>query len=194
MSYEIAKGIKIDNKKKKIFIRSTSNNVYPKPYSKWEYLKNEPDLEIKKRRLFYDLVSGNINLRICENINMKYAIERFKNYCYENTIDISLIYDLAHKEGELNNIEKYYKIFEEFYNEKYDGKYFLISDIGKIIKINNRGFLYNKDLNIKESECKSYKKLYCDRSRLSKNTIEKYNIRIEKYEKIKEYNDGDLIL
>ena len=50
MSYEIAKSIDIDNKNKKIFLRSSSNNIYPKEYSRWEYMKEEPNLEIKKRK------------------------------------------------------------------------------------------------------------------------------------------------
>ena len=36
MSYEIVKSIKIDKENKKVFLKSSSNNVYPKTYSKWE--------------------------------------------------------------------------------------------------------------------------------------------------------------
>ena len=56
MSYEIAKGIRIDKKNKKIFIRSSSNNIYPKYYSSWEFMKNEPDLEKRSVNFFIILL------------------------------------------------------------------------------------------------------------------------------------------
>jgi len=36
MSYEIVKGVKIDELSKKVWIKGSSNNVYPKTYEYWE--------------------------------------------------------------------------------------------------------------------------------------------------------------
>ena len=44
MSYEIIKGIKVDNKNKKIFLRSSSNNVTPNPDGEEETTSGKSDV------------------------------------------------------------------------------------------------------------------------------------------------------
>jgi len=64
MSYAIVKSIKIDKKNKKVYVTSTSNNVYPKIYRKWEntYLTEifkESDIISVIKEILYDYYSGN---------------------------------------------------------------------------------------------------------------------------------------
>lgn len=188
MSYEIIKGIKVDNKNKKIFLRSSSNNVTPKTYSRWEFMQNEYDLEIKKRQLFFSIITGSSTLRICDNKNWRYASCKFNDYCKENNISVDEIWDLYHKDGNLENIEKYYKKFEEFLNEKHKGLYYLNSNQGLIIGLTHKGFFYSNQERPKEKYCSDYKTTYIKRSKLSEDTIKKYDITINRFEKIKEAN------
>lgn len=191
MSYEIIKGIKVDNKRNKLFLRSSSNNVYPKDYPRWEYMPNEKDLEAKKRSLFYNIISGLASLRICDNKNWRYASCRFFDYCNENGIDLDDIYNLYRNNGiDSSEANKYYKIFENFVNEKYKGLYYLSSDVGKITKISHRGFLYTLSKEPNESDCMDYKTAYINRRKLSDETINKYHITINKFEKVKENTVG----
>ncbi len=194
MSYEIAKGIRVDKKNNKIFLRSSSNNIYPKYYSSWEFMKSEPDLEKKKRELFYGIIGGSINLRICDNKNWKYGAYRFFDYCDENNISTSYIWELPRNGGSMDSIEEYYKIFEGFVNEKYKGLYYLNSNVGRIINVNNRGFTYtNSDIRL-DKYSYDYKTAYLKRAKLSRETIEKYEIEIQKYEKVREVKaEGDLL-
>lgn len=186
VSYEVVKGIRVDKKNNKIFLRSSSNNVYPKYYDSWEFMKNEPDLEKKKRELFYNIINGSINLRICDNKNWKYGTYRFFDYCNENNISISYIWELPRDGGSMDSIEEYYKVFEKFVNEKHEGLYYLDSNIGKIINVNNRGFNYtNYDLKLNKYSY-DYKTAYLKRAKLGQETIEKYEIEIKKFEKVRE--------
>lgn len=191
MSYEIAKSIRIDNKNKKIFLRSSSNNIYPKEYPEWEYMKEEPDLEIKKRNLFYSILKGSLSLQICNNIDWKYASLKFFEYCKENDISSSELYDLSYKKDSQNELEKYYKIFEKFIEEKHDGLYYIDSDIGIIPKINKRSFKYTKFKMPSNEFCFNYKKAYINLKKLSDETIKKYNIKIKEYEKEKSEDIGE---
>lgn len=186
MSYEIIKGIKVDNKNKKIFLRSSPNNISPKTYSKWEYMKNESDLELKKRYLFYSIITGSSTLRICDNKNWKYASCKFNEYCNKNNISSDDIWDCYHKDGNIKNIESYYKVFEEFLNENHKGLYYLNSNRGLIVGLTHRGFFYSSYDKPKEKYCYDYKTAYIKRSKLSEETINNYEITINRYEKIKE--------
>lgn len=191
MSYEIAKSIRIDNENKKIFLRSSSNNIYPKKYPEWEYMKEEPDLEIKKRNLFQSILSGSLSLRMCNNTDWRYATIKFFEYCKDNDISSSKIYDLFYKEDNKKELEKYYKIFEAFLEEKYIGLYYIDSDIGIITKVNNRSFRYTNLRTLSNEFCFSYKKTYINLKKISDIAIEKYNIKIKKYVKEKSEDVGE---
>lgn len=194
MSYEIAKGIRVDKKNNKIFIRSSSNNIYPKYYSSWEFMKNEPDLEKKKRELFYHIIGGSMNLKICDNKNWKYGAYRFFDYCDENNISTSDIWELPRNGGSMDSIEEYYKVFEEFVNEKHEGLYYLNSNVGKVLNVNNRGFTYTNSNPRMDKYSYDYKSAYLKRAKLSRETIERYEIKIQKFEKIREIKaEGDLL-
>ncbi len=183
MSYEIVKNIsrKKDNR---IFITSACNNVWPRTFSKWEYLSDEKyDIEKTKNRdlcLFHDIIGGNLHLSGSVNEKWRYAENKFYEYCRNNNISTSSLWELPYQEG--NSIEvlrPYYEVFENYLEENKEGKYYLKSDLGYITKVNEKSFNYTFGIN--ENMCKNFKKIYNDFCKLSNNSIKNYNIRIEEY-------------
>lgn len=187
MSYEIVKNIsrKKDNR---IFITSACNNVWPRTFSEWEYLSEEKyDEERTKNRevcLFHDIIGGNFHLSGSVNEKWRYAENKFYEYCRNNNISTSDLWSLPYQEG--NTIEvlrPYYEVFESYLEEKKIGKYYLKSDLGYITRVNEKSFNYT--FGIDEKMCKDFKKIYNDFCKLSKSSIDKYNIKIEEYKLVK---------
>ena len=99
MSYEIVKNISRRKKDNKIFITSASSNVCPKNYSRWEFMSNEKDSEIKELYLFHGIIGGSYQLSESVNVNWKYAENKFHEYCENNNISTSDIWELAYKDN-----------------------------------------------------------------------------------------------
>ena len=66
MSYEIVKSISHRKKDNKIFITSASNNVWPKTYSRWEFMPDkaysEDDTRNRELHLFRGIIGGSYQL------------------------------------------------------------------------------------------------------------------------------------
>lgn len=184
MSYEIVKSI--SKKKDKIFITSASNNVSPKTYSKWEFmpdsLHNKEKVSNKKLYLFHGIIGGSYKLNKSVNENWIYAENKFYEYCRENNISTSYIWELPYlNDGDIKTLKPYYEIFKKYYEEKIDGKYYLSSSLGQIIKVNETNFKYVPFISNISKECKSYKKAYNDYCNISEQSREKYNIEVKEY-------------
>ena len=141
MSYEIVKSI--SKKKDKIFITSASNNVSPKTYSKWEFmpdsLHNKEKVSNKELYLFHGIIGGSYKLNKSVNENWIYAENKFYEYCRENNISTSYIWELPYlNDGDIKTLKPYHEIFKKYYEEKIDGKYYLSSSLGQIIKVMKR--------------------------------------------------------
>jgi hypothetical protein len=144
MSYEIVKSITI-TKDNKIFICSTSNNVQPKDYEKWEYKQNIYSLGL-------DLDSGNLQpLLSCNKGKWRYFKQEIQNYLLDYVTEYeknnaSLSY-LEFQEKIIN--DKEYKIFIDLLiKTKYTPKKYLLTyNSDNLIYVNlKRGqFRYNVD-------------------------------------------------
>ena len=190
MSYEIVKNISHDKKNNKIFITSASNNLWPRTYSRWEFM---PDKEGNKNKnkelyLFHGIIGGSYQLSGSVNENWKYAENKFYEYCKNNNIDIYDLLDLPYKNKNEFNIEvlkPYYEIFKKYLEEKKEGKYYLDSNVGIIIKINKNNFKSTYNIDESKKYSKSFKKAFNDLCKFSPRTREQYNISIKEYEKNK---------
>lgn len=194
MSYEIIKGLKLDRKNKKIFVRSSSNNVYPKLFERTEFMPKCKNFEEKQLAFFHGMLGGSYNLRICDNTNWRYAEIKFYEYCRRNEIDTSKLWEQYYEDKNYNYLKKYYDIFMDYVNEKHEGKYYLDSNIGNIINITAKGFLYSKNIPDDKKRIYDYKKAYIKRNNLSKKTIKDYEISIRRFSRIKQYDEEDLVL
>lgn len=189
MSYEIVKSIsrKKDNR---IFITSASNNIWPRTYSKWEYMPNEKcsDEELKNKELylFHGILGNSYQLSNNVNKNWNYALNKFYEYCNQNKIDTYDLWDLRYKDG-IEALKPYYDVFNNFYKERINGKFYLYSNIGYINKVNNKSFGYNSIFN-QDEYCKDYKTIYNDYCKISKYNKDYYKIGICKFEKDNTHN------
>lgn len=186
MSYEIVKSISHRKKDNKIFITSASNNVWPRSYYKWEFLPNEINIEgkIKNKELylFRDIIGG--SLQLSGSVNEKWK------YCNENGIDTYDLWDLPYKEGNTIEVLKpYYEVFKEFLDEKKEGKYYLNSSLGYILKVNKNNFEYSPYVPNIDKYCKNFKKIYNDFSNITKENRERFNIEIKELSLEKDNND-----
>lgn len=188
MSYEIVKSISHKKKDNRIFITSASNNVWPRNYSRWEYMPNEKcndeDNRNKMLHLFHGIIGGSLQLSGSVGYKWRYAENKFREYCKNNNISTSEIWELPYKEEKynINILKPYYDIFETFLTEdNIKGNFYLKSNLGYITKITSKGFEYNPywlDIN----KCyKDYKNIYNDYCKLPDDSIKKYNIKIEEY-------------
>ena len=192
MSYEIVKNISLRKKDNKIFITSASNNVYPKYYSKWEFMPDRANNqnENKELHLFRGIIGGSYQLSGSVNENWKYADNKFREYCENNNISTTEIWELAYNDdGDIKLLKPYYEIFKSYLEEKIEGKYYLNSSLGIITRVNTRSFDYTP-YNIPTKEyCNSYKKTYNDYCKISPENREKYGISIKEYCLNKESNN-----
>lgn len=195
MSYEIVKSISHRKKDNKIFITSASNNVWPKSYSKWEFLSDDKyDKEKTKNKelyLFHDIIGGSLQLSGSVNEKWRYAENKFYEYCRDNNISTFDLWDLPYQEG--NNIEilkPYYEVFKGYLEEKKEGKYYLNSSLGYILKVNKNNFEYSPYVPNIDKYCKNFKKIYNDFSNITKENRERFNIEIKEVSLEKENNDS----
>ena len=194
MSYEIVKNISIRKKDNKIFITSASNNVWPRIYSRWEFMSNEHfnknDIDNKKLQLFIGIIGGGYKLSGSVNENWKYAENKFREYCKKNNISTTDIWELAYKDdGDIELLKPYYEIFKSYLEEKREGKYYLNSSLGIITRVNTKSFNYTQYNVPNEKYCNSYKKTYNDYCNISLENREKYGISIKEYCLNKESNN-----
>ena len=98
MSYEIVKSISHRKKDNKIFITSASNNVWPRTYSRWEFMPNkaydENDTRNRELHLFRGIIGGSYQLSGSVSDNWRYAENKFYEYCRENNISTSDLWEL----------------------------------------------------------------------------------------------------
>lgn len=191
MSYEIVKSIS-KKKDNRIFITSASNNWWPRDYNKWEYLtEGKYDKKLTDNRdmyLFHDIIGGNLQLSGSVNEKWRYAENKFREYCWNNNLSSYDIWNLPYQDGNTIEVLKpYYEIFKGYLEEKdKEGKFYLMSNLGCITKVNDKSFSYTYGIDL--NKCKSFKKAYNDYYKLSKESIDKYNIRIEEYQLSKDEN------
>lgn len=195
MSYEIVKSISHRKKDNKIFITSASNNLWPREYSRWEFIpdKTNDDEKTKNRELylFHGIIGGSYQLSGSVNENWRYAENKFYEYCRENNLSTSEIWELPYKnDGDIELLKPYYEIFKGFLEEKKEGKYYLSSSLGCIIKVNKNSFNYIPYFAQAERYCKSYKKIYNDYCNISENYRKNYNIEIKEYTFNKNIDDS----
>lgn len=186
MGYEIVKSISHRKKDNKIFITSASNNVWPKTYSRWEFMPDKSyskeDTRNRELHLFRGIIGGSYQLSGSVNENWKYAENKFYEYCKNNNISTSYIWELPYNnDGNIELIKPYYEIFKRFLEEKKEGKYYLSSSLGCIIKVNKNSFNYTPYFGADERYCKSYKQIYNDYCNISEHNREIYNIEIKEY-------------
>lgn len=191
MSYEIVKNISRRKKDNKIFITSASSNVWPKNYSRWEFMSNEKDSNIKELYLFHGIIGGSYKLSESVNANWKYAENKFREYCENNNISTSDIWELAYKDnGDIELLKPYYEIFKSYLEEKKEGKYYLNSNLGIITRITAGGDFYYIPYKVPNAKyCSSYKKNYNSYCNISLENREKYGISIEEFCLDKESNN-----
>ncbi len=192
MSYEIVKNISHRKKDNKIFITSASNNVWPKTYSKWEFMPNKENDKNKELYLFHGIIGGSYRLSGSVNENWKYAENKFYEYCRKNNISTSDIWDIPYKnEGNIELLKPYYEIFKGYLIEKKEGKYYLNSNLGIITKVNKKSFQYINYMDKPEKYCSNYKKIYNDYCNISPENREKYEIIVKKYSLNKDLTDNE---
>lgn len=196
MSYEIVKSISHRKKDNKIFITSASNNVWPKSYSRWEYMpdKSYSEDETKNRELylFHGIIGGSYQLNGSVSENWKYAENKFNAYCRDNNISSSDLWELPYENGERNIelLKPYYEIFKGFLEEKKEGKYYLDCDLGIITKVNSKSFDYIPYNVPTERYCKSFKKTFNDYCNISEQNRKNLNIQIREYVLEKSIDDS----
>lgn len=185
MSYEIVKNISHRKKDNKIFITSASNNVYPRTYSRWEFMPDDVYKEKAKNKelyLFHGIIGGSYQFSNSVSDNWKYAENKFYEYCRDNGISTSDLWDLPYSNGEnIETLKPYYEIFKGFLEEKKKGKYYLSSALGCITKVNKNSFNFTPYVNKYKNYCKNYKKVYNDYCKISEYNRENYNIEIREY-------------
>lgn len=186
MSYEIVKSISHRKKDNKIFITSASNNVYPKTYSKWEFMSDKShskeETKNKELYLFHGIIGGSYKLSGSVSENWKYAENKFYEYCGNNNINISTIWELPYKNnGNIELLKPYYDVFKEFLEERKEGKYYLDSCLGIITKVNKMSFNYTPYNIPFEKYCKNYKKIYNDYCNISDYNKKNFDIKIKEY-------------
>lgn len=187
MSYEIVKNISHRKKDNRIFITSASNNIYPKSYSRWEFMPDKNCDEEKKSNkelyLFHGIIGGSYQLSGSVNENWRYAENKFYEYCRDNNINTSDLWELPYKDGERNIelLKPYYEIFKGFLDEKKEGKYCITSSLGYITKVNKNSFDYTPYFGIDERYCKSFKKAFNDYCNITPRNREQFNIEIKEY-------------
>lgn len=196
MSYEIVKSISHRKKDNKIFITSASNNVWPKTYSRWEFMPDkaysEEDTRNRELHLFRGIIGGSYQLSGSVSDNWKYAENKFYEYCRENDISTSEIWELPYKnDGNIELLKPYYEIFKGFLEEKKEGKYYLSSSLGCITKVNKNSFNYTPYFGADERYCKNYKQIYNDYCNISEQNRKNLNIQIKEY--VLENNKDDTI-
>ena len=190
MSYEIVKNISHRKKDDKIFITSASNNVWPRTYSKWEFMPNKENDKNKELYLFHGIIGGSYQLSGSVNENWRYAENKFHEYCRKNNISTSDIWEIPYKnDGNIELLKPYYEIFKGYLEEKKDGKFYLDSNIGIITKVNQRSFQYINYKGEPEKYCRIFKHVFNDYCNISKENREKYEIAIKEYNLNKELND-----
>ena len=186
MSYEIVKNISYNKKNNKIFITSASNNLYPRVYSKWEFMPDDPNKELY---LFHGIIGGSYQLSKSVNENWRYAENKFDDYCRVNNINSFDIWHLPYQnEGNIEVLKPYYEIFKGYLEEKKTGKYYLNSNIGIITKVNTKSFQYINSVYEPEKYCRSFKQIFNDYCKISPQNRKKYEISIEEYNLNKELN------
>lgn len=187
MSYEIVKSISHRKKDNKVFITSACNNVWPRHFSKWEFMpdknNDEENQKNKELYLFHGIIGNSLQLSGSVNEKWRYAENKFYEYCRENNIDTYELWDLPYKDGEKNieALKPYYEIFKGFLEEKKEGKYYLDSSLGIITKVNQKSFDYTPYNVPSEKYCKNFKKIYNDYSNINKENRERFNIEIKEY-------------
>lgn len=90
MSYEMCNRITLKPKTNQIFLNTTSNNVYPKTYSLWEYIRDDKySMQDKLFFLMEDMLDGNIQIsqQNKNTIPYKYALIKIREYYRKNKID-----------------------------------------------------------------------------------------------------------
>lgn len=190
MSYEIVKNISHRKKDDKIFITSASNNVWPRTYSKWEFMPNKENDKNKELYLFHGIIGGSYQLSGSVNENWRYAENKFHEYCRKNNISTSDIWEIPYKnDGNIELLKPYYEIFKGYLEEKKNGKFYLDSNIGIITKVNQRSFQYINYKDEPEKYCRSFEHVFNDYCNISKENREKYEIAIKEYNLNKELND-----
>ena len=194
MSYEIVRSLRLDKKNKKLFLTTASNNIYPKSFSKWEYMPKCDDFEEKQLSFFHGIIGGSYKLDSCSNTNWRYAYEKFLEYCYDNNISTYDLWNNSCSVDTLSKLKPYYDIFNNFVEEKHFGKYYLDSDVGNIINITRKGFTYSPFIRDENKRTYDYKKAYIKIKNLSDKTINEYNVRMEKFDKVKDNIMEDLVL
>ena len=65
-----------------------------------------------------------------------------------------------------------------------------MSNLGCITKVNDKSFSYTYGIEL--NKCKSFKKVYNDYCKLSNDSIDKYNIRIEEYQLAKDKDETEI--
>ena len=145
MSYEIVKSITHRKKDNKIFITSASNNIWPRTYSKWQYMPDssysKEETINKELHFFRGIIGGSYKLSNSVNENWRYAENKFYEYCKEKDISTFDIWELPYKnDGNIESLKPYYDIFRKFLEEKIEGKYYLSSNLGCITKVNRKSY------------------------------------------------------
>lgn len=193
MSYELVKSIS-RRKDGRVFITSASNNVWPKDYNRWEYMPagkyDDEKVKNKMLYLFHGIIGQTYQFNETVNDNWKYALNKFYEYCREN--NISGLWELPYKDGgyDITKLKPYYDKFNEFYEEKIDGKYYLNSINGPITKIYKECFYTNR-AGMKGVLLGHYKKIYNLLNKFSKDMIDHYDIKIEEYS-LEKNNDANI--
>lgn len=83
MSYEIAKGIKLNKKEGKIIINCACNNCAPLRFYEWEYCSTETNYEKKLFNLAMDMFRGSIHPRPAKYRQIvKNAYSIVERYCH----------------------------------------------------------------------------------------------------------------
>ena len=195
MSYEIVKSISRRKKDNKIFITSASSNVCPKNYSRWEFMPdksfNEEKVKNKELYLFHGIIGGSYQLSNSVNENWKYAENKFYEYCKDNNISSSDIWDLPYKnDGNIELLKPYYDIFKGFLEEEKKGKYYLDSNIGIITKVNQKSLEYIRYYDNPEQYCKNFKKVFNDYCNISSQNKDKFEVSIKEYTLNKKMNEN----
>lgn len=195
MSYEIVKSISHRKKDNKIFITSASNNVWPRHFSKWEFMPdkhyNEKDIANKELHLFRGILGGSYQLSGSVNENWRYAENKFYDYCRDNNISTSDLWELPYKnDGDIELLKPYYEIFKGYLEEKKEGKYYLSSSLGCITKVNKNSFTYTPYYGSDERYCKSYKKIFNDYCNISEQNRTNFDIEIKEFVLDNEIDDS----
>lgn len=204
MSCELVRSIS-RRKDGRVFITSASSNVWPKNYSRWEYMPSktysEKEVEDRMLHLFHGIIGQSYQFNETVGDNWKYALNKFYEYCNENDIHTYNLWELPYKDGgyDITVLKPYYDKFNEFYEEKIEGKYYLDSSSGPITKIYKKSFYTNR-AGMKGVISGSYKKIYNELNRFSKDMIDYYDIKIKDYalehnkdDNLNNQMEGDLV-